>query len=167
MRERTIGAVRRHAIRAVGVRMAAALLAGLALSACATDAALGPRGEHATMRIASGGAAAIAIGQTVVLGAELIDASGDRMRDERIVWDLASSGVLEPLGSGRFLVLKEGSVQVAAIWPKDPSVRATVTVTVDAGLLAMACIIKSDQASSTAAKCAQKRVVVRVAPSAV
>lgn len=166
MRGSTIEAMRRNAMRAVGLRLAAAMLAGMSLSACAADGALGPRNEHATMRIGSGGASAIAIGQTVVLGAELIDASGDRMRNERIVWDLASSGVLEPLGGGRFLVLKEGSVQVAAIWPKDPSVRATVTVNVNAGLLAMACIIKADQATTTASKCAQKRVVVRVAPGA-
>jgi hypothetical protein len=68
------------------------------------------------------------------------------------------------MGGGRFQVLKEGSVQVAAIWPKDPSVRATVTVTVDAGLLASSCIVKSDQSTTSTNRCAQKRVVVRVSP---
>jgi len=143
---------------------AAAALAFAALSACAADSALGPHDEHATMHLQANNVVASAIGQTVLLDATVLNMEGEPLKGAEVHWDLSSTDVLYPVGFGRFQVLKEGTVQVAAIWPKDPSVRATVTVTIDAGLLASACIVKSDQASGSASKCAQKRVVVRVAP---
>jgi hypothetical protein len=150
--------------RASRLRIAAALLGVAALSACAADSALGPHDEHATMQMAAKSVAASAIGQTVALDATVLNMEGQPLRGAQVHWDLSATDVLQPIGGGRFLVLKEGTVQVAAIWPKDPSVRATVTVTVDAGLLASACIVKSDQSTTSTNRCAQKRVVVRVAP---
>jgi hypothetical protein len=147
-------------------RIVALTLTCIALGACNSDAALGPRDEHATMRVGASGVTASAIGQIVVIAASVMDADGAPMRDADIHWDVSSAGVLESLGDGRFRVVREGSVDVAAVWPKDPSVRATVSVTVDAGLLASACISKSDQSTTLTSKCANARVVVRVASSA-
>ena len=151
-------------MRALRLRMAGAMLAGTMLGACAADSALGPHDDHATMRIGANGPAASAIGQTVVLDAAVLRTDGEQLKGAEVHWELSESGVLQPMGNGRFEVLKEGTVQVVAVWPTDPSVRATVTVTIDAGLLASACIVKSDQGSTSATRCAQKRVVVRVAP---
>jgi hypothetical protein len=148
--------------RAAGIRLAVALLGIGVLGACAADSALGPHDEHATMRMTSKSVAASAIGQTVALDATVLRMDGQPLRGAEVHWDLSATDVLQPMGGGRFQVLKEGTVQVAAIWPKDPSVRATVTVTVDAGLLASACIVKSDQSTTATNRCAQKRVVVRV-----
>lgn len=145
------------------IRTGAMLLALVALGACNADGALGPGDEHATMRVGSSGMTASAIGQTVDIAASVLDSKGEAIRDADIHWDLSSTGVLESLGGGRFRVIGEGDVQIAAVWPKDPSVRATVAVSVDAGLLASACITKSDQATTLTAKCANARVVVRVA----
>jgi hypothetical protein len=150
--------------RAARLRHVVALLGLAALSACAADSALGPHDEHATMRMTSKSVSASAIGQTVSLDATVLKMDGQPLRGAEVHWDLSATDVLLPIGGGRFQVVKEGTVQVAAIWPKDPSVRATVTVTVDAGLLASACIVKSDQSSTSTSRCAQKRVVVRVSP---
>ena len=147
------------------IRTGVLLLAFVALGACNADGALGPRDEHATMRVGASGVTASAIGQMVDIAAAVMDSKGDAIQDADIHWDLSSTGVLESLGNGRFRVIGEGDVQVAAIWPKDPSVRATVAVSVDAGLLASACISKSDQATTLTSKCANARVVVRVASS--
>lgn len=147
------------------IRTGALLLAFAALGACNADGALGPRDEHATMRVAANGVTASAIGQTVDISAAVMDSKGEAIQDADIHWDLSSPSVLESLGNGRFRVIGEGDVQVAAVWPKDPSVRATVTVSVDAGLLASACITKSDQSTTLTSKCANARVVVRVAAS--
>jgi hypothetical protein len=146
------------------MRAAVALLGVAALSACAADSVLGPHDEHATKHMATTSVAASAIGQTLALDATVLKMDGQPLRGAQVHWDLSATDVLLPIGGGRFRVLKEGTVQVAAIWPKDPSVRATVTVTVDAGLLASACIVKSDQSTTATSRCAQKRVVVKVAP---
>ena len=151
---------------AIGLRVTAATIAGVVLSACAADAVLGPHEDHATMRMVANGPAASSIGQTLALDAAVLRSDGQPMKGAEVHWEVSDPAVLQPMGDGRFQVLTEGSAQVVAIWPKDPSVRATVTVTVDAGLLAAACIVKSDQESTTTSKCAQKRVVVRVAPAA-
>lgn len=147
------------------IRTRALLLAFAVLGACSADGALGPRDGHATMQVAASGVTASAIGQTVEIAAVVLDAKGEALKDADIHWDLSTAGVLESLGGGRFRVTGEGDVQVAAVWPKDPSVRASVVVSVDAGLLASACITKSDQATTLASKCANTRVVVRVAAS--
>ena len=134
------------------------------LTAC-SNSPLGPREHAASMHVNASAVAATSLGQTVLIQASVVDASGVAISNASVHWDLSSADVLEPIGAGKFRVLKEGTVRVAAIWPKDPSVRAAVTVSVDAGLLASACISKSDQASAGAApKCAQQRVVVRTVP---
>jgi len=156
----------RRPVRALRMRIATVLLGVATLAACNADGALGPNDEHATMRLAAKSVSASAIGQTLTIDAAVLDMDGNPLAGAAVHWDLSSSDVLQPIGGGRFQVLKEGTVQVAAIWPKDPSVRATVTVTVDAGLLASACIVKSDQSTTATSKCAQKRVVVKVAPLA-
>ena len=144
----------------------ALVLASLTLAACSADAPLGPRDEHATMHVAASGVTATTIGQTLVIDAAVMNAKGVRLQDAEIHWDVSAPGVLESLGGGRFRVLSEGAMQIAAVWPKDPSVRATVTVTVDAGLLASACITKTDQTTTRTTTCANARVVVRVANAA-
>src|SRR5919107_5292404 len=118
------------------------------------------------MRLAANGPAASSIGQTLALDAAVLRSDGEPLKGAQVHWEVSDPGVLQPMGNGRFQVMTEGTAQVVAIWPKDPSVRATVTVTVDAGLLAAACIVKSDQASTAVSMCAQTRVVVRVAPTA-
>ena len=147
-------------------RIAALVLACAALTACNADAPFGPHDEHATMRIATGGATPTVIGETVAITATVMGPTGEPLQDAAIHWGLSEAGVLESLGNGRFRVIREGTVQVAAVWPSDPSVRAIIAVTVDAGLLASACITKSDQATTAASRCAATRVVVRMAPSA-
>ena len=147
------------------IRTGALMLALVATGACNTDGALGPRDEHATMSVGASGVTASAIGQTVDIAAVVQDSKGAAIQDADIHWDVSDTGVLESLGGGHFRVIGEGDVQVAAVWPKDPSVRATVSVTVDAGLLASACISKSDQATTLTSRCASTRVVVRMAAS--
>jgi hypothetical protein len=114
------------------------------------------------MHVNANAVTATVLGQTVAIQASVTSASGTAIADAPIRWELGVPDVLESLGDGRFRVMKEGSVSVAAVWTKDPSVRAAVTVNVNAGLLASACIARSDQAAAGAApKCAQQRVVVR------
>jgi hypothetical protein len=150
----------------IGVRLIAATVAAGVLSACAADAVLGPHEDHATMRMEASGPAASSIGQTIALDAAVLRSDGEPLRGAEVHWEVSDARILRPIGDGRFEVLTEGTAQVVAIWPKDPSVRATVTVTVDAGLLAAACIVKADQGSTAASKCAEARVVVRFAPTA-
>jgi hypothetical protein len=147
------------------MRFAIAILLTAGVTAC-SNSPLGPDGGAASMRVSASAVTATSLGQSVAIQAEVVDAAGSPIADAAIHWDLSAADILEPLGAGRFRVLKEGSVRVAAVWPKDPSVRAAVTVNVNAGLLASACIARSDQAAAEAApKCAQQRVVVRTAPA--
>jgi hypothetical protein len=146
------------------MRFFISVLSIASLAAC-SNSPLGPNEHAASMHVSASAVTATALGQSVQIQASVTDASGKAIADASIHWDVSATDVLEPIGDGRFRVLKEGSARVAAIWPKDPSVRAAVTVNVDAGLLASACISKSDQATDGAApKCAQQRVVVRTAP---
>ena len=113
------------------------------------------------MHVAAPVMTATTLGQTITIDAAVMSSSGARIPGAEVAWDLNASGVLESTGGGHFRVLHEGTVQVAAVWPKDPSVRAVVTVNVNASILASACITHSDQATgSPAPKCAQRRLVV-------
>jgi hypothetical protein len=105
---------------------------------------------------------ATSLGQTISIETSIVDGAGKPVMSGPIRWELSTPDVLESLGDGRFRVLKEGTVTVTAVWTPDSTVHATVTVNVDAGLLASACIARFDQASvGGAPKCAQRRVVVR------
>ncbi len=141
------------------------VIAGLAtamLAACSSDSPVAPGGGHASMRVSASAVSATVLGQSVTIQASVADASGAAITGEPIRWELSGPDILESLGDGKFRVLKEGSVSVAAVWTKDPSVRASVTVNVNAGLVASACIARSDQTTTgSAPKCAQQRVVVR------
>ena len=146
------------------MRFAIAVLSAAGLAAC-SNSPLGPNDGAASMRVDASAVTATALGQSITIQAWVMDASGSAIADAAIHWDVSAADILAPLGDGKFRVLKEGSVRVAAVWPKDPSVRAAVTVNVNAGLLASACISRSDQAAAgVAPKCAQQRVVVRTAP---
>jgi hypothetical protein len=136
------------------------------LAACSSASPVGPKDDAAAIRVSASSMTATALGQSVTVQASVVDAAGTAIAGAPIQWELSSPDVLESLGDGKFRVLKEGSVQVAAVWPKNPSIRAAVTVNVNAGLLASACISRTDQAAAGAApKCAQRRVVVRTAPA--
>lgn len=144
------------------MRFVIAGLAAAMLTACSSDSPAGPGDGPASMHVNANAVTATVLGQTVAIQASVTSASGTAIADAPIRWELGVPDVLESLGDGRFRVMKEGSVSVAAVWTKDPSVRAAVTVNVNAGLLASACIARSDQAAAGAApKCAQQRVVVR------
>jgi hypothetical protein len=145
------------------MRFAIAVVSTTILAAC-SDSTVGPKEGAASMRLSASAMTATALGQNVTIQASIVDAGGSVMTNEPIRWELGSADVLEALDSGKFRVLKEGSVRVTAVWPKDPSVMAAVTVNVDAGLMTSACISRTDQAAAGAGrKCAQQRVVVRTA----
>jgi len=151
--------------RAVGTSLAyiVAGASALGLAAC-SNSPFGPDDQHASMQVNASALTATTLGQTVVIDASVVTSSGQAVPNAGIHWELSAPGVLEMIGDGRFRVLHEGSVQVAAVWPKDPSVRALVVVKVDASILASACVTHSDQATSTTLlKCAQRRVVVSTA----
>lgn len=132
------------------------------LSACSGDSPVAPIGGAASMHVNASAVTATVLGQNVAVQASVTSASGAPMVGAPIRWELSVPDVLESLGDGRFRVLKEGGVTVTAVWTKDPTVRASVDVNVNAGLLASACIARSDQGTVGAApKCAQQRVVVR------
>lgn len=153
----------------IGRRAGRTLVAtlALALAACDAGSTTGPDGRHAAMQLSAGATTATTLGETVTIKAQVVDGRGNPIPGAEIHWAISAPELLEPLGDGQFRVLGEGPVQVAAVWPRNPSVRAEVTVTIDAGLLASACIVKVDQdAAGTAPRCAQRRVTVRVAPTA-
>ena len=134
------------------------------LAACSSSP-VGPHDDAASVRVSASAVTATALGQSVAVQASVVDAAGTAIAGAPIRWELSAPDVLESLGDGKFRVLKEGSVQIAAVWPKNPTIRAAVTVNVNAGLLASACISRTDQtAAGVAPKCAQRRVVVRTAP---
>ena len=136
----------------------------MTLAACSSSTT-GPKVDAASVQVSAGAVTATVLGQTLTVQASVVDAAGSVIAGAPIQWELSTPDVLESLGDGKFRVLKEGSVQIVAFWPKNPSIRAAVTVNVNAGLLASACISRTDQAAAGAApKCAQRRVVVRTAP---
>lgn len=151
--------------RAVARAMTA--IAAFAVVGCADGSPMAPDAPS-TMHVEAGAVTATTIGQELHLDATVLDAEGEPVHGAEIHWDLSAPDVLARGAEGAFRVLGEGTVQATAVWPKDPSVRATITVTVDAGLIASACIVKTDQAVDGAApKCAEHRVVVRVAAAEV
>jgi hypothetical protein len=140
-------------------------LSALALGAC-SDSPLGPNGQRASMQVSATAMTATTLGANLTIDATVVNTRGQQISNADVHWDMSAAGVLEAIGNGHFRVLHEGTVQVAAIWPKDPSVRAAITVTVNASIMASACITYSDQALSGAPKrCAQQRVVVSTAPA--
>jgi hypothetical protein len=142
-------------------RIVADVFAALWLAAC-NSSPLSPAHEFASLQVGASAMTATTLGENIDIDAAVVDANGVRIPNVEIHWELSAPGVLEMTGNGHFRVLREGSVQVAAVWPKDPSVRALVTVRVDASVLMSACISRSDQATSTQPKrCTQQRVVVR------
>lgn len=152
--------------RPARLRALVAALAVVVLGAC-SESPLGPDDGRATMRVGAAAMSATALGESVVIEAAVIDSRGEPLPDAGVHWELSAPGVLEAIGDGRFRVLKEGTVQVAAVWPRDPSVRAGVTVAVNASIMAAACIVRSDQAPVDAPpRCARSRVVVSAAPTA-
>ena len=142
----------------------AAMLAPLAFVACGGDSPLGPGGEHATMRVGVNGMTLTTIGESIVIDAVVVNSHGDVIKDAEIAWDTRNAdGVLVAGVAGKYTVMKEGTARIAAIWTRDPSVRATITVNVDAGLLAAACVVKVDQKQGAIGqRCAQQRVLVGV-----
>jgi len=152
----TISASMRH------MRFVIAGLITMMLAACSSDSPVAPIGGAASMHVNAGAVTATVLGQNVAIQASVTSASGAPVAGAPIRWELSVPDVLESLGDGSFRVLKEGSVNVTAVWTKDPTVRAAVDVNVNAGLLASACIARLDQSTAGAApKCAQRRVVVR------
>ena len=144
------------------MRFVIAGLTAVVLTACSSDSPVAPGDGAASMHVDASAVTATVLGESVAIQASVTRPSGTTITDAPIRWELSVPDVLESLGDGRFRVLKEGSVSVAAVWTKDPSVRASVSVNVNAGLLASACIARSDQSTASAArKCAQQRVVVR------
>jgi hypothetical protein len=138
----------------------AALLTAL-LAAC-SDSPIGPKDGGSSIHVSASAMTATSLGQSITIQASVVDGAGKAIADAPIRWELSTSDVLESLDDGRFRVLKEGSVTVTAVWREDSTIRAAVTVNVDAGLLASACVARSDQAAAGAApKCAQRRFVVR------
>ena len=145
------------------MRFAIAAFSMMALAAC-SDSTTGPSSTATSIQVGTTAVSATAIGQTVAIQTSVIDPAGAVIPSAAIRWELSAADVLESMGDGKFRVLKEGSVRVTAIWSKDPTVRAAVTVNVNAGLMASACVSRSDQAAPGATpKCAQQRVVVRTA----
>ena len=145
-------------------RSFALLLAAATLAAC-SDSPLGPDDAGAAMHVAATEREATTIGESMSLIAAVLTARGDTIADATIAWVVSEPDVLEALGGGRFRVLREGTVRVAAVWPRDPSIRAEMTVTVNASFLASACITRTDQDPvGVAARCAAQRVVVSAAP---
>ena len=145
----------------------AAMLTPLIFIACGGDSSLGPGSEHATMRVGVNGLTVTTIGSSIAIDAVVVNAHGDVIKGAEIAWDSRSAdGVLMASVPGTYIVTKEGTARIAAIWTRDPSVRATVTVNVDAGLLAAACVVKVDQKQgATGQRCAQQRVLVGVVAS--
>ena len=146
------------------MRFVIAALSMVTLAAC-SDSTTGPASSNATsIQVSATAVTATAIGQSVAIQASVIDQSGAAVPNAAIRWELSAADVLESLGDGKFRVLKEGSVRVTAVWSKDSTVRTSVTVNINAGLMASACVSRSDQAApGTTPKCAQQRVVVRTA----
>lgn len=143
------------------VRFSIAVLSTALLSAC-SDSPVGPNDGGSSIHVSASAVTATSLGQSISIQASVVDGSGKAIADAPVRWELSASDVLEPLGGGRFRVLEEGTVTVTAVWTKDSTIRTTVAVNVDAGLLASACVARSDQsAAGTAPKCAQRRVVVR------
>ncbi len=148
----------------IHARSLALILAGVTLGAC-SDSPLGPDDAGAAMHVATTEREATTIGETMSLVAAVLTARGDSVPDATVAWEVSEPGVLEALGGGRFRVLRQGIVRVAAMWPRDPSVRAEIAVTVNASFYASACITRSDQDPVGAVPtCAQRRVVVSAAP---
>jgi hypothetical protein len=146
-------------------RHIAIALATVGLGACGS-ASTDPSRELASRHVAASAMTATTIGQAIDIDATVLNANGEPIANAEIHWELSEAGILEMVGNGHFRVLREGSVRVAAVWPKDPSVRAAVSIKVDASALFSACVSRSDQATSAQSrKCAQQRVVVMAAPS--
>ena len=143
------------------MRFGIAVLSTAFLAAC-SDSPLGPSSGETSIHVSASAMTATSLGQTISVEASVVDAAGKPVAGGPIRWELSASDVLESLGDGRFRVLKEGTVTVTAVWTKDPTIRATVAVNIDAGLLASACVSRSDQATAGATpKSALRRVVVR------
>jgi hypothetical protein len=151
-------------IGATRLRLIAGSLALLGLGACSSTPLAPGEDDQASMRVGTNAMTATTLGDSIIIDAAVVNALGAAIPHAEIHWELSTSGILEVLGNGRFRVVREGQVQVAAVWPKDPSVRAAVNIKVDAGALMSACISRTDQATGTQVrKCAQQRVVVRAA----
>jgi hypothetical protein len=144
-------------------RSAAVVAFAVGLGAC-SNSPFGPDEQHASMQVGVSAMTATTLGQTIGIDAAVVTAAGERIPNTGIHWELSAPGVVEMVSDGHFRVLHEGTVQVVAVWPKDPSVRALVVIKVDASILASACVVHTDQATSDAPrKCAQRRVVVSAA----
>jgi hypothetical protein len=145
------------------LRVVAGMLATAWLAGCGSSS-LSPDHESASMRVGASAMTATTLGESIDIDAAVVDVAGAPIPNAEIHWELSAPGILEMTGNGHFRVLREGSVQIAAVWPRDPSVRGLVSVRVDASVLMSACISRSDQATSTQPKrCSQQRVVVRAA----
>ena len=143
------------------MRVGIVILSTMLLAACG-DSPTAPGGGGTSIHVSASAMSATSLGQTISIETSIVDGAGKPVVSGPIRWELSAPDVLESLGDGRFRVLREGTVTVTAVWTPDSTVHATVTVNVDAGLLATACVARFDQASVGAApKCAQRRVVVR------
>src|SRR5690349_10299215 len=94
--------------------MAAAIVAA-GLAAC-SDSPLGPDEQHASMEVSAAATTATTIGESLTIGAAVMNSRGVPIANAGIHWDLSVPGVLESLGNGKFRVLSEGTVQIGAVW---------------------------------------------------
>jgi hypothetical protein len=153
---------RRGAGRRWGGVVAVLWLAG---SAAACTMPLDVDDRAATIHVGSREVQVRTLGDVLAVGAEVRSANGQLLTRPDIRWELSSGGILEPIAGGSFRVIGEGRVTIAAVWRRDPSVRAGVTVTVDPGFLARACIVRLDASTGqTARECTEQRLTVHVAP---
>jgi hypothetical protein len=145
------------------LHLVVAALAALGLGAC-SNSPFAPTEDGASMQVGATAMTATTLGESITIDAAVVTAAGARVPNAEIHWEVSAPDVLEPAGNGRFRVLREGSVQVVAVWPRDPSVRALVTVKVDASVMVSACVARTDQMTGTSQRrCAQRRVVVSAA----
>src|SRR5689334_24290468 len=91
----------------------------MTLAACSSSTT-GPKVDAASVQVSAGAVTATVLGQTLTVQASVVDAAGSVIAGAPIQWELSTPDVLESLGDGKFRVLKEGSVQIVAFWPKNP-----------------------------------------------
>jgi hypothetical protein len=148
-------------VAALARKILGVLIVGAAGSQSACALPLDVEDRPASILIAVSDVQAQALGEHLVIEAQVRDIRNNVLPKADIHWEISHPDVLEPLGNGRFKVVSEGSVKIAVVASRAPSVRAAISVAVNASFLSRACIVRSDQGGINAQRgCAEQQLTV-------